>query len=104
MVPDILSSIEKELRKRIDLRRARITLTEKCLVVLVFGNLGSRSTERHLRLWLNGRWSITGAPTEGIDSTLLAEGNLAHSGKSISARDLDRIAAMLRVTPAGRGD
>lgn len=99
MVPDILSSIERELRKRIDLSGARTTLTEKCLVVLVSGNRGGRC----LRLWLNGRWSITGAPAAGDKSMLLSEGNLVYRGGSIQPRFLTRIASMLCVTPAGRG-
>ena len=100
MVPDILSSTERGLRKRIDLSGARITLTEKCLVVLVPANRGGRC----LRLWLNGRWSITGTPEVGSKSMLLSEGNLVYRRKSILRQPLTRIASMLCVTPAGRGD
>lgn len=103
MVPNILSSTERELRKRIDLSEARITLTEKCLAVLVYRKRGKPSVDRLLRLWLNGRWSITGIP-EGANGILLAEGNPVNSGKSIRPRGLTRIASMLSVTTEGEGN
>ena len=101
MTTDILASAEAELRKRIDLRTARITHTNKCLVVLVQGLRGGRSVERCLRVYYDGRWEITGCPQHGVSARLLVNDNPVRGGGGLHRGDLQRIAAIMRVAPAG---
>ena len=100
---DILAHTEKELRKRLDLRSMRITRTDRALVILARGNVGTRPVERCLTLHHDGRWELTGYPTKGVDTQMLVNRDPILGGGPLPERDLRIIAKALDLdtTPGG---
>ena len=100
---DILDHTEKELRKRIDLRSARITRSDRALVILTRGKVGARSVERCLTLHHDGRWELTGFPTEGDDTRMFVNRAPALGGGALPEGSLRIIAKALSLDPVPGG-
>lgn len=101
---DILAHTEKELRKRLDLSSARITRTDRVLVILVRGNVGTCSDERCLTLRHDGRWELTGYPTKDADTRILVSRDPILGGGALPEGSLRIIAKALRLGPNPGGN
>lgn len=96
MLTDILAHAEAELRKRLDLSRARITRTDRALVILCQGKSGTHAVERALTLHCSGQWELSGYPSFGASARIVANRRPVRGGGGLPDRDLRKIAAVLR--------
>ena len=99
---DVLAASEAKLRKRLDLRGARITRASRALIILVSKKHGGRVIERCLTLYHDGAWEVTEYPTENTQARLLF-GKIKTRGRGVFlARHLSRIAAALGEPQTGK--
>lgn len=95
-----LTHAEAELRKHLDLSKARITRTDRALVVLCKGRNGTNTVERALTLHCSGRWELSGYPSFGASARIVANRKPVRPGSPLPDRDLRRIVAILRQAAA----
>ena len=95
-----LTHAETELRKRLDLSKAKITRTDRALVVLCKGKRGTSTVERALTLHCSGSWEISGYPSFGDSARIIANRNPARGGNRLPNRDLRKIVSVLRKAAA----
>ena len=100
MVADLLTRAEGELRQRLDLSNARITRTDRTLVVLCKGKSGTSVAERALTLHCNGQWELSGYPSFGASARIVANRKPVLGSGRLPNQDLRRIAAVLRQAAA----
>lgn len=101
MLPDIITSVESELGKRLNPRTTEVTRTDMAPVIIARGRKEGRLVERCLRVRHDGRWEITGYPQHGERARLLANDAPRLGGGSLHPRDLRRIEAIMCATPTG---
>jgi hypothetical protein len=95
-----LTHAETELRKHLDLSKARITRTDRALVVLCKGKSGTSTVERALTLHCSGRWELSGYPSFGASARIIANRKPVREGNRLPNRDLRKIVSVLRQAAA----
>lgn len=95
-----LTHAETELRKRLDLSKARITRTDRALVVLCKGKSGTSTVERALTLHCSGQWELSGYPSFGASARIIANRKPVLEGNRLPNRDLRKIVSVLRQAAA----
>ena len=99
---DILTTAEEELRKRLDLSGAKVTRTDRTLVIHVAGNRGGRSVGRCFTLHRDGAWELTGYPSANEQVRLRASNKRVLKRVGFLARDLKLVASALSEALTGR--
>lgn len=100
MATGIPAHAEAELRKRLDLSKARITQAGRPLVALCQGKSSTRAVERALTLHCSGRRELSGYPPFGASARIVANRRPAPDCGGLPIRDLRKIAAVPRQAAA----